>query len=117
MLYCGRDAHQRFGEEKGRERERERERDARTGKVLTSAAPGKKQFANISLARSAIDANKSFLGATLYPYTTAMIVDAVNLSDAVSGRGKEAERDTTRDTHVRRWASISSGACAMFFTS
>lgn len=47
--------------------------------MLTKAAPGKKQFVNISLARSAIDANKSFRGAISYPYTTVMIVDAVNL--------------------------------------
>ena len=58
------------------------------GKVLTSAVPGKKQFANISLARSEIDANKSFLGAILYPYATVMIVDAGNLSGCCERKWK-----------------------------
>ena len=60
--------------------------------MLTSAAPGKKQFVNISLARSAIDANKSFLGAILYPYTTVMIVDAVKLASYCQWKGKKKGR-------------------------
>lgn len=76
--------------------EEEETLDARTGKVFTSAAPGKKQLVNISLARSAIDANKSFLGAISYPYTTVMIVDAVNLSVRSSNHPCYSKGDALR---------------------
>lgn len=89
--------------------------DVRTGNVFTRAAPGKKQLVNISLARSAIDANKSFRGAISYPYTTVMIVDAVNLSDV--HRQKPDARRTEGTHYVRRWASMSAGACKIFLTS
>jgi hypothetical protein len=44
------------------------------------AAPGNMEFVIIVMALSPFSRNKSFLGALSYPYTVAMMMDAVILT-------------------------------------